>query len=111
MVRRTLGLLVLVTLLCIVATSTQAQAVCTGMCWQTGNTPYCGFTAYQEGGRCTILYDPWGYPICALWSCSDGGGGWFPENQGLAPWLIEPDDDDVRTAGTEVRVTLIEPRT
>lgn len=86
-------------------------AACTGWCYVIGGIPSCGFTALQEGGRCSIVYDFYGNPVaCGLWACS-GGSGWTPENQGNLEWLETlPEKEVVRAAELKVRVTVVEPR-
>jgi hypothetical protein len=81
------------------------------MCWHYPNGDvYCGFTALQEGGRCSVDYDQYGKKFCIVYSCS-GGGGWFPENQGLLPWLLDDGEREQVATIPRVTVRVVEPRT
>lgn len=104
-----------VAILVVVAVPAVADgAACTGACWHTGQWS-CGFTAFQEGGICQIVYDYWGYPAyCVIYTCpGGGGGGWVPENQGrLRPQELFPWEAPVaaEAADARVTVTVVEPR-
>jgi len=105
-------LTLLLLVLSVVPTFAEAQgAACTGWCYVSGNMPYCGFTALQEGGSCSVSWDFWHGWTCTIRTCSSGPGNWDPENQGWLAPFAEPAVTERRAQQHEVRVTLLEPRT
>jgi hypothetical protein len=103
----------MVALVCVVPAIAQGQsAACTGWCYIQGNMPYCGFTALQEGGSCSVTFDLWYGWLCTIRACSSGPGSWEPENQGsLAPLLPDRLPLEPESSEQELTVTLLEPRT
>lgn len=108
MKRRVLGVVVFVFLL--VVPSVAQGAACTGICWLDSQWR-CGFTAFQEGAICQIVYDYYGQPVwCVLYACP-ATGGWIPENQGrIEPQERFPWEVTEQAAELEVQVTVVPPR-
>lgn len=108
---RLLLVLVAVAVLASFPSIAEAQgAACTGMCWRhASGSVYCGFTALQEGGHCIITTTN-GIQTCELYACG-GSPGWFPENQGLLPWLEPAVEREFAAEASRVTVVVVEPRT
>jgi len=105
--------LVALSIVAAVAWPSPAQAAaCTGWCYLSSSGPYCGFTALQEGGKCSVVYDIWLGTVCTLRACSSGPGSWEPENQGRLPFVVEPEPAErLADRSQRIVVTVLEPRT